>query len=214
MKSLILDTSHEISYLVLAENSEIIFFKKFEKKSLSRELFQSIDSILKETNTEISGLKYIAAGIGPGSFTGLRVGAMICKTINFAKKIPIIGYVSLQAYTPMASGSFLSVFDAKSDGIYALEAKYAKNKISYESNPKLLSADEAKKKFDSAGAIISPDQDVLKEKFKNYKNKFINGFFDPFRVLCIADNLYKNKSFIDFQTFNLLYLRGPNHIEQ
>lgn len=213
MKSLIIDTSHEISYIILAKDSEIIFFKKIEKINLSRELFQNIDDILKKTNTDISNLKYIATSIGPGSFTGLRVGATICQTISYAKNRPLIGYISLKAYAPSCEGKFLSVFDAKSEGVFLLEGLLKHNEITYLSEPKLLSIDEAKKKFDIFPTIISPDTINLLEKFKDYKNKLNICFFDPLRLVSLTENLYQNKKFTHFNSLNLLYLRGPNHIE-
>ncbi len=213
MKSLIIDTSHEMSYVILAKNSEIIFFKKFEKKDLSKELFQNIDDILKKTKTDISNLKYLATSVGPGSFTGLRVGATICKTLSFAKKLPLISYISLEAYTPSCKGKFLSVFDAKSEGIYLIEGFSKQDEITYLSEPKLLSIEEAQKLFETIPNIISPDAEILKEKFKNNKNKFILSFFDPLQLINITEKLYKDKKLTDYKSLNLLYLRGPNHIE-
>lgn len=213
MKSLIIDTSHDISYVILSENKEIIFFKKIEKLKLSQELFETIDKILKETYTQISNLKYIATSIGPGSFTGLRVGATICKTISFASNVPLISYFSFQAYSPNSQGKFLSVFDAKSEGIYLIEALLNKNDTTYLSEPKLVSQENAKKLFEEYPLIISPDIDVLKEKFKEYKNKLIFAQFDPINLVSFCEKLYINKKFNDFRSLNLLYLRGPNHIE-
>jgi len=209
MFSLIIDTSHEISYIILAKERVIFFFKKIEKLKLSKELIPTLDKILKETNTDLSNIKYIATSIGPGLFTGLRVGAIICKTLSFAKKIPLIGYVALEAYTPFNLGKFLSVFDAKTDGLYSLEGISKQKEITYTSEPKLISFEEAKKLLNAISFVISPDAEKLKEKFKNYKNKFYSSFLDPIRLLNITEKLYQNKKFTDFDSLNLLYLRGP-----
>ena len=44
----------------------------------------AIDRLLKKTNTRLQDLEEISAHPGPGSFTGLRVGATIAQTLNFA----------------------------------------------------------------------------------------------------------------------------------
>jgi len=213
MKALIIDTSHEISYIILIDDMELIYLKKIENNIVSKKLLITLDKILKETNTDISSLKYIATSIGPGSFTGLRVGASVCKTLSYAKQIPLISYISLEAYIPDCEGKFLSVIDAKTDGIFVMEGEINDNNIQYFSPPKLLSKEDAKKLIENTPIIVSPDSDVLKEKFKEHHNNFFKRHINPHRLMDITNKLYSDKKFEDFASFNLLYLRGPNHIE-
>lgn len=213
MKSLIIDTSQKTSYIILTQNEEILFFKKFLSSNLSQELYPSIISLLKESKTDLSKLKYIATSVGPGSFTGLRVSATVCKTINYTQKIPLICYYSLQAYLPQSNGKFLSVFDAKSEGIYLQEAKVDKDKALYKEKPKLLSLNDAKKLFDKYPTIISPDYKELLDKFPEHKEKLLLATFDPLNVISITEKLYENKIFNNHQTLSLLYLRGPDHLQ-
>ncbi|MFA6118401.1 MAG: tRNA (adenosine(37)-N6)-threonylcarbamoyltransferase complex dimerization subunit type 1 TsaB [Parachlamydiales bacterium] len=213
MKSLIIDTSHNISFLILTDNKKIVFFKKIETPSLSKNLFSALDSALKESNIKISELNYIAASLGPGSFTGLRVGASICKTFNFTNNIPLIGYISLMAYTPKKDCSFIAAFDAKTDGFFAIEGTMLNKKISYSSDPKLISSDEFEKLCLKADIIISPDIEAIKSKITINKNKFEEAFFDPTSLIELTDNLYNEKKFYTYLSFDLLYMRGPNHIE-
>jgi len=46
---------------------------------------------------DLEGVEGIAVGLGPGSFTGLRVGLSCAKAIAYARRIPIVGFSSLQA---------------------------------------------------------------------------------------------------------------------
>jgi len=214
MKALIIDTSHKISYIILTKNQEIIFFSKILQKNLSKELFTRLQDILQKTKTKLSKLKYIATSFGPGSFTGLRMGASLCKTLSYTKSIPLIGYVSLQAYIPTKTKSnFLSVFDAQSEGIYALDAKKKKNIFIYK-KPQLLNFENAKKLIKKTQLVISPDSDLLIKKFKMFKNKFQKTFLNPLALIEITEQLFIEKKFIDYNSFNLLYLKGPNHVEQ
>ena len=211
MKALIIDTTLDTSYIILIENYEIIVYKKFEKLNLSKELFLNLKNILNKTNTNLSDLEYIATSIGPGSFTGLRVGASICKTISYAKKIPLISYISLKAYSPNIEGPFLVTIDAKSQGVFIIEAKLKKDTVEYTSDVKLYTPDEAILLFNNYPLILSPDADVLKEKFENNQNKFLKHQINPHKLVDLTNQIYINKEFEDYNSFDLLYLRGPNH---
>lgn len=210
MKALIIDTSLDISYIILLDDKQIIILKKLEKTNLSKELFISLKNVLSQTKTNFSDLSFIATSQGPGSFTSLRVSASICKAINFAKKIPLIGYPSLKAYAPNISGPFLVAIDAKSQGAFIIEAKLENDKIEYLSDTKLFTQAEAAMFFDKHNLIISPDAEVLKEKFEKYQNKFLKTQINPHHLIELIDQKFLNKEFEDFNSFNLLYLRGPS----
>ncbi len=90
MSGLILDTSGTQAFLALAEQGICLTQKIIpEARHLSKFLLPSIQSILQDKTPD-----YIAIGIGPGSFTGTRIGAMVCKTLSFAWKIPLISFSS------------------------------------------------------------------------------------------------------------------------
>jgi len=209
MKALIIDTSLEISYIILIKKNEILYLKKFENSNLSKELFINLEKILHDTKTDLSTLDYIAASIGPGSFTSLRVGATIAKTFSYAKKIPLISFTSMQAYSPHFDTKFLLAFDAKSEGIFLIKAEEIKGKITYFSKPKLMHIDEASALIKKANIVITPHIDILKEKFEIFKDKFQKQSFDPHLLIDVTNNLFSNKKFEDTNNFKLLYLRGP-----
>lgn len=211
MKALIIDTSLEISYIILVKDNEIIFLKKIEKQNLTKNIFLIVQNILKETKTDLSNLSYIAASLGPGLFTSLRVGANICKTLCYAKKIPLIGYISMHTFLPNFDTKFSIALDAKSEGLYLIEGETNSGKIKYFSKPYLISFEEAKKIFKKTKIIISPHTKILKEKFDNFKEKFKQKELDPHRLIDITNGHYRDKKFENFSSFNLLYLRGPKH---
>jgi tRNA threonylcarbamoyl adenosine modification protein YeaZ len=69
-------------------------------------------------------LTAIAVGVGPGPFTGLRVGIVTARTLGFVLEIPVYGVCSLDAIalevvgTGAASGSFLVATDARRKEVY------------------------------------------------------------------------------------------------
>ena len=66
--------------------------RKFEtKKHKSQKLLELIDQVLKEEEKSLKSLTEIEVNLGPGSFTGLRVGVSVANALAWALKIPING---------------------------------------------------------------------------------------------------------------------------
>ena len=59
-------------------------------------LTSSIQNILNENNLDVSGLSAVSVGIGPGSFTGLRIGFSVAKGLCYPHNIDLIGISSLK----------------------------------------------------------------------------------------------------------------------
>ena len=72
-------------------------FANSEATKQAEELIPAIESLLKEHNSNYAKLTAIAACIGPGSFTGLRIGLAAAKGLALALNIPLIGVSSLEA---------------------------------------------------------------------------------------------------------------------
>jgi len=72
----------------------------------SLKLIPFIDKLLKDNSLKIQDINAIAVSIGPGSFTGLKVGVAIAKTLSQALGIPIVGIPTLDA-------TALNVIDAR-----------------------------------------------------------------------------------------------------
>ena len=71
--------------------------KSWSKKSSHNEvLLSEIDQLLKSANVTLSDLQSLALGLGPGSFTGVRIGINLIKTLSYILKLPILGVSSLK----------------------------------------------------------------------------------------------------------------------
>lgn len=88
----------------------------------SEELLPMVDSALALGGCALDGLDAIAVGIGPGSFTGVRIGVSLAKGLAFARDLPLWGVTSLEAMAraaPMVEGWSLVALDARRDELYA-----------------------------------------------------------------------------------------------
>lgn len=87
----------------------------------SEKLLPAIDYVMKEINLEAKDLNYTALTLGPGSFTGLRLGMSALKAINLAYNVPCYAVPSLDAYShpyKTAIESVLSVIESKEDEFF------------------------------------------------------------------------------------------------
>lgn len=90
---------------------------------LSKILLPSIQALLQSCNLNLSKISYIAVGIGPGSYTGTRVGATVAKTLSFALNIPLIPFCSPLAFLPFHEGSFATVLPRKQGDLFLLKGE-------------------------------------------------------------------------------------------
>ena len=67
----------------------------FETKSTQKVIFSELSNLLDPDT--IAGLSGIIVGIGPGSFTGVKIGVTTAKTLAWSRNIPIVGVCSMDA---------------------------------------------------------------------------------------------------------------------
>lgn len=120
---LIIDTSSEYSLIGVAQNEKIVASQiALHSNQLSQTLFPSLQGVLKEANISLSDLNEIAVGVGPGSYTGTRVGVAIAKALSFGLKTPTLrGFCSLLALLPPYQGTFAAVIPSKTGDFYVLQ---------------------------------------------------------------------------------------------
>lgn len=88
----------------------------------SATLMPGIDHLLKVTNLHINQVEGIALALGPGSFTGLRIGVATAKGLAYALKIPVVGVPTLDGLAQnvcYTSRLVCPVLDARKNEVYA-----------------------------------------------------------------------------------------------
>ncbi len=66
-------------------------------------LLPALEALLAETSTSLRSLAAVVVGVGPGSFTGLRVGLATAKVLAYALRVPIVGVSTPEALALAAS---------------------------------------------------------------------------------------------------------------
>lgn len=83
-----IDTSSSKKIIVELDNEK---FETGAREDKSQKLLPFIDELLKKKGKKINDVKEIEVNIGPGSFTGLRVGVSVANAIGWALGIPVNG---------------------------------------------------------------------------------------------------------------------------
>jgi tRNA threonylcarbamoyladenosine biosynthesis protein TsaB len=123
LKILGIDTTTDILNLTIIENGVLIFDYMINKPGITHSsiLIPSLRNIMKIAEINLNELDGIAVSIGPGSFTGLRVGLATAKGLAFSLSIPIIGVNSLEAYAlrwKELPGILCPIIKARKDDYY------------------------------------------------------------------------------------------------
>lgn len=121
MKILSIDTSSNLCSVAISENTTLI--KKLELNNgltHSETLMPLVKEVLSECNISLKDINLIVSNIGPGSFTGIRIGVATCKAFSDSLNIPCIGISALEvlAYNVKNDGIICSTIDCKNDNCY------------------------------------------------------------------------------------------------
>lgn len=127
MKILSIDTSSKICSVAVLEDCNVIIERNIDDGiTHSQKLMPMIDDILKELNLNLANFDLFTCSVGPGSFTGVRIGVSTVKAFCDVTNIPVTSVSSLEglAYNTLSSNignninTVCSLIDAKNDNVY------------------------------------------------------------------------------------------------
>lgn len=120
-KVLAIDTSTATLAVAVQNAAGQIFESNTQaERNHSIHMMKGIEDTLQKADLTIKDMELIAVGVGPGSYTGIRIAVTTAKTLAWSLNIPIIGVSSLAATALGGLDSALSVQQAVSKGISEL----------------------------------------------------------------------------------------------
>lgn len=122
MRILAIDSSGLVATVAIVENDQTVAeYTVNHKKTHSQTLLPMLDEIVKMTEFDLSSVDAIAVAGGPGSFTGLRIGAATAKGLGLALKKPLIHIPTVDglAYNLYGTtGLICPIMDARRSQVY------------------------------------------------------------------------------------------------
>jgi tRNA threonylcarbamoyladenosine biosynthesis protein TsaB len=135
-------------------------------RMLSSLLVPSIDRVVSAAGLKLADIDYFACGLGPGSFTGMRIGLATVKGLCAALNKPVAGICTLDimaAAVPAGDAMVVPAVDAKRGLIYCAFYKNSRG-IKRQGKYSLLSLDDFVKKFSGRAVIFGDAVDLYKDK--------------------------------------------------
>ena len=133
MRLLGVDTATSLASVALLEDGRLLAeatypprrqsgFTGTAKSNHSETVLPLIQSVLDGAAIGLADLDAIAIAIGPGSFTGLRIGLALVKGLAYDRQLPVVGVSSLEARAASfknSSGPICALLDARKQEVYA-----------------------------------------------------------------------------------------------
>ncbi|MEK6567998.1 MAG: tRNA (adenosine(37)-N6)-threonylcarbamoyltransferase complex dimerization subunit type 1 TsaB [Candidatus Omnitrophota bacterium] len=218
MNILAIDTSSKYFYLAIAEDDKIkVSIRRPSGRKLSRMIIPLIEKALKKANLSLRDINYFACGLGPGSFTGLRVGLAVIKGFAFSLNKPVVGIISLDCLAGSQSdfsGYVCPVVDARRSLVYSAIYRAKNGALKRKSRYLLVSPNELLAKFNNQDEVVflgdglSLYQDDIKKKLGLRAHFADDNFWypDPRNLLRLAREKIKSKETADLDKLVPFYM--------
>lgn len=132
MLVLAIDTATKIGSVALYDDKIGVIgeINLYVKVNHSNVIMDAVDSLFKLSGLNIKDVDRIAVTIGPGSFTGIRIGTAIAKGLAYSLKKPIVGVNELDVLAHMGENRediIVPLIDARKERVYFSKYRYIDN---------------------------------------------------------------------------------------
>ncbi len=119
MLTLVLDTALNACAVAVSQDGDVLAHASEPMQRGHQErLAPMVETVMLSAGVDFDALDRIGVTVGPGSFTGLRVGMAFAKALSLALDIPCIGVNSLEALAAGRTGFVAAAIAAKGDQLY------------------------------------------------------------------------------------------------
>lgn len=203
---------------------EVLFSKKWLRQRSHGELLTaSIEEALKYSDITFENLNGFCLSIGPGSFTGIRVGMTAVKTLGYALEKPIYSFSSLDTLAqqvPPERKSLLTLVNAHKSQVYAAKFTATKNKWKQVMKPSALTPDLLEKHIRTKILCVGDGYSALVEKLsKGLKSRLVrdSNLKDHPEAETLVRHALQNLDSVkpvSWKSIEALYIRGSEAEEK
>lgn len=218
MKILAVEASGSVAGVALTEDNILrAEFTLNYKMTHSQTIMPLINEVKQYLNLDLKSIDYIACSAGPGSFTGLRIGAATAKGIAMGIKKPIVPVSTLAglAYNVyMTDALICPVIDARRDQVYTAFYEWKDGKLNTVTEDRIAMIDDVIKEaqeFNRPVIFVGDGIFVHADKI-NSVNNFVMApascnMQRASSVASLAAELVKEGRYIEGSSFVPVYLR-------
>ncbi|MDH6549298.1 tRNA (adenosine(37)-N6)-threonylcarbamoyltransferase complex dimerization subunit type 1 TsaB [Streptomyces sp. SAI-041] len=162
MLLLALDTATPAVTVALHDGRDVVAsFRQVDARRHGELLLPAVDRVLADAGVKLDAVTGIVVGIGPGPYTGLRVGLMTADTFGLALGIPVHGLCTLDglAYASGIEGPFVVATDARRKEVYWATYSDPRTRVSDPAVDRPADIAERVQELPAvgAGALLYPD---------------------------------------------------------
>ena len=210
-----IETSSKNCSICLSSKGNLVTSFDLEDEAYrhSELLTSSIQNILSENNLDVSGLSAVSVGIGPGSFTGLRIGLSVAKGLCYPHNINLIGISSLKIIANSVINENKNIISLiKDKGQHYYISKYSNDlKEVVEPKIKLIDRDYIFNILDDDSVIVvNTDEsnkfisDLVNEEIQVFKRTI-----SSIDMISLSHKSLEEKKFEDIAYIEPMYVKKP-----
>jgi len=193
LKILGIDTSSKALSIALSRGRDVIIEESYVlERRHSSLLVPKIKEMLGKVNASIDDVAAFVVGVGPGSFTGLRIGVSTIKGLGIATKRPCIGIPSIDSMALNADGAakiICPVIDAKRGQVYSAIYKRENARVVRKSDYLLLGIDRLMKRVKAPAIFLGDGLALYRDRIQHLNKNAI--FLDEAYWYPRANNLIR-----------------------
>jgi tRNA threonylcarbamoyladenosine biosynthesis protein TsaB len=175
MKILAIDTSSSNLSIAVCDDNGRIFEKNIDaERKLSSVIIPAINGMLKKSEFSLDSIDLFAVGLGPGSFTGLRIGVATIKALALGTAKPLIGIPSLDILAKNVNHSNIQIcplLDAKRGMVYSCIYQNKNKHFKKLNGYLLIEIKDLLKKIKTKTIFLGDGLDIYKSSIENKLGK-------------------------------------------
>lgn len=213
-----IETATSVCSVAIHENGECIALKEIQEPNAhSEKLTVLIEDLLQLKSLQIADFNAIAVSKGPGSYTGLRIGASVAKGLCYACSLPVITVDTLQAIALSCKNTianddsnniYMPMIDARRMEVYTSQWDWQMNNI--KETYALVVTNDTKASFEPTKHYYFCGDGSKKccEALESSNITFIDGIKATAKTIGdIASQMYDRQEFADVAYFEPFYLK-------
>jgi tRNA threonylcarbamoyl adenosine modification protein YeaZ len=206
-----IDTSSAVVVASLSDGTGVVATSTQPGAQAHGELLApGIDEVLRASGRRPADLTHVVVGVGPGPFTGLRVGIVTALVLGEALGIPVLGVCSLDVVAALArdglGGGFSVVTDARRKEVYVAQYDADRRRISEPGVARPAELDETIRR----GPVVGPGAALYPDLFADVRD---TEPLAPAALAAVATAVALGSAAYEVLDPSPLYLRRPDAVE-